>query len=771
MSSIKKFATIENIGFFTNFEWPNGLAEFKRFNLIYGWNGSGKTTLSRLLRYLENNEFSKFNINDVDFNIVMDDKRTVKKENANDLSESICVFNVDFVNHNIRWSEGTANRLLLIGAMTANLSNDLRTLKDKKNKTTEDIETKKNEKETADKEKDKLLTENARTIKSILTTSAKQDNYNNYNRSPLSATLDDLLSNPNPEQYKLTDENDKKRIDLIRQQPMGMISAIKAVPVIEQSILTECEKILETTPLSPNPIEKLKLDTILNDWVSTGYNIYKEKDEKECQFCLQPIPNDRLKALEQHFSKEYENFIDKINNIKDKITSYRSNLDAIKPHDKANLFTHLQEEYVEACNNLNAEKQKLLDSIHSILEKLDTKRNNPFAPWQGATDSFAQVMELSTATSSHLERVNNIINKHNDQSKDLSKSIGEAKKDIEYHKAYALLEEYKKINTNISNSERDLVKLGKELTKIKEDIKKIEDGIIQPKIAENKINDILSKFLGRSDIALEYENDGYIIKRNDQQADNLSEGEKNAIALIYFLTKIEEGSGVDQKIIVIDDPVSSLDNNSKYAALSYIKNKTENAQQIFFLTHDFYCFREAKRWHKKEDSGLYMLECCAKNDNRREPKIKKIDPLLENYESEYHFLFSKLYQLHCANKNERTLEYIYPLASMGRKVLETFLAFKCLSNKKIEEQLKALNTIDENEQYKLLRFLNTISHADSIDRLNGFSPAPIEEMPGIISSIMYFIEITDKEHFNGMTSIINGVVSQSTTTAVDPVPA
>lgn len=42
---------------FRDFTWPNdGLPDFGRFNLIYGWNGTGKTTLSGLFRHLQHKE-------------------------------------------------------------------------------------------------------------------------------------------------------------------------------------------------------------------------------------------------------------------------------------------------------------------------------------------------------------------------------------------------------------------------------------------------------------------------------------------------------------------------------------------------------------------------------------------------------------------------------------------------------------------------------------------------------------------------------------------
>ncbi len=51
--SIDRISRLRDYGVFRDFTWPGNLADFGKYNLIYGWNGSGKTTLSRVFRALE----------------------------------------------------------------------------------------------------------------------------------------------------------------------------------------------------------------------------------------------------------------------------------------------------------------------------------------------------------------------------------------------------------------------------------------------------------------------------------------------------------------------------------------------------------------------------------------------------------------------------------------------------------------------------------------------------------------------------------------------
>ena len=90
---------------------------------------------------------------------------------------------------------------------------------------------------------------------------------------------------------------------------------------------------------------------------------------------------------------------------------------------------------------------------------------------------------------------------------------------------------------------------------------------------------------------------GYQIIRNKDKAENLSEGEKTAIAFLYFLKSLEDKSfDLKKGIVVIDDPVSSLDTNALFQAFGYVKDRTKDAGQLIILTHSHSFFRLVKNW-------------------------------------------------------------------------------------------------------------------------------------------------------------------------------
>jgi wobble nucleotide-excising tRNase len=67
---------------------------------------------------------------------------------------------------------------------------------------------------------------------------------------------------------------------------------------------------------------------------------------------------------------------------------------------------------------------------------------------------------------------------------------------------------------------------------------------------------------------------------------SLSEGDKNAFALSFFLASLELDPQLSEKIIVFDDPVSHFDEKRTATLLNYLVDFGKKARQVFLLTHE-----------------------------------------------------------------------------------------------------------------------------------------------------------------------------------------
>ena len=65
----------------------------------------------------------------------------------------------------------------------------------------------------------------------------------------------------------------------------------------------------------------------------------------------------------------------------------------------------------------------------------------------------------------------------------------------------------------------------------------------------------------------------------------MSSGDRNTLALAFFFASLESQTGLNQKTIVIDDPMTSLDEHRALTTVQEIRRLTELAGQVILLSH------------------------------------------------------------------------------------------------------------------------------------------------------------------------------------------
>jgi len=144
-----------------------------------------------------------------------------------------------------------------------------------------------------------------------------------------------------------------------------------------------------------------------------------------------------------------------------------------------------------------------------------------------------------------------------------------------------------------------------------------------------------------------------------------------------------------------------------------------------------------------------MLQCEGIGELRC-AKIITLDRLLKDYESEYHYLFSLVYQ--GVNSKNRELEQFYYLPNISRRLLEAFLAFREPSTEGLYAKLEHLN-FDNAKKIRILRFLHTHSHSGEVDDLE-HDISILSETPKVLRDILDLIKSEDQRHFEEMEKAI-----------------
>lgn len=213
---------------------------------------------------------------------------------------------------------------------------------------------------------------------------------------------------------------------------------------------------------------------------------------------------------------------------------------------------------------------------------------------------------------------------------------------------------------------------------------------------------------------------------------------------------------------MLDDPVSSLDANALYLAFGFIQERTRDAGQLFILTHNFTLFRQVRNWfhhlkgQNKKDvnqrpARFYMLD-CVREGGQRCSSIRQLDPLLEQYESEYHYLFARIYR-GAAVPASRALQENYVLPNIARRLLEAFLAFRQPHvSGDLWQKLKDVE-FQEAKKLRIIRFLHTHSHGDAVGEPE-HDPSLLGEAGSVLKDLLDFIEDQDREHFAAMVKLV-----------------
>ena len=245
---------------------------------------------------------------------------------------------------------------------------------------------------------------------------------------------------------------------------------------------------------------------------------------------------------------------------------------------------------------------------------------------------------------------------------------------------------------------------------------------------------------------------GYNIMRGDKPAVYLSEGEKTAIAFVYFVVHLsDENFTVSDGIIVVDDPVSSFNSNSLYQAFSFLKNAVKDGHQVFLFTHSFDFLRLLINWRKNRSGVEYYMIKNRFPDGERSAYIDKMDKELYEYESEYHYLFKLLKQVR--DNPDDSIERAYPVPNIARKMWETFLMFSVPNSKSFYLKMDELKSdgYDEQKLDAIYKFTNDQSHITG----SGFNPALVPETKKVVKELFEMMEAISPNHFKILDNATN----------------
>lgn len=751
MTLVTKITRLRHPGVLRDFTWPTELPTFGRYNLIYGWNGSGKTTLSNLFRALELKK-------------PPEGEATLALNNAtitgNEFAQAtlpVRVFNREFVSANVfPVGGGEVPPIFVLGEESAEKQAQVEALKRQQADADNSLQSARQEKSTAERALDKHCIDRATVIRETLRSSGNNP-YNNYDKARYRQRITTMIAASDKDSHLLAGDERERLLSQSRATQKTSIREIQYhLPDLHK--LAEEARLLMQKSVVSSAIDALKADPQLSSWIRSGLGLHQQREAEHCLFCEQPLPDDRITVLETHFSTEYEQLLRQLDAQIAQLEAASRSISQASLPNRAEFYEHLAAGYDQAKAAFDTAAAAIATYLATLIDALTGKKQKAFE---------AQSLEATIPDVAHavIADINTVIQRHNQACTDFETHVKTAREGLEADSVAGSLNEYQELANTVATQQTAIDRATTTSQKFASQVTQLEREIIEHRQPAEELNDDLHKYLGHAELQLDVKDTGYTITRNGTPARSLSEGEMTAIALLYFLKSLQDRRfQIDKGVVVLDDPVSSLDANALFLAFGFIRQCTNDAAQLLILTHNFAMFRQVRNWfywtnypHRNKDiskrpARFYMMECSLTDQGRRS-RIAPLDPLLEQFESEYHYLFARVYRRAQA-KGQNGLEANYIFPNMARRLLETFLAFRRpQSAGELRQKLQSI-TFDETKKLRILRFLHTHSHAGAIVDPE-HDPSALGEAQIVLADLLDLIQHEDAAHYDAMVALVD----------------
>lgn len=609
---IKKVIKIKGVGRFSNYTASGvGDTQLRQTNIIYAENGKGKTTLVAILKslglddpdpILRRKTFGFSGSQEVE--ILSDHNHVFQNNKWNNVEKPILeTFDAFFVSENVYSDSGVSpdNKKKLhkfvVGAEGVKLSKEINDLKieiDNKNRELREV-------------------------------TIQLDIHRRSCMIPKFISLKPVADVDVKIQNKKREINTANSIEQIKKkESLKEISAI-SLPADGDKIKDVLKKVISSvskTALTQLEAHKTHLKgyfekTDVDGWIEEGYNaVKKDGYGNNCPFCSQGLSNSEIfKAYEQYFNEAY-------NDLRQSVASYQ------KAFDDRNIALEINSRQLVISNNatlmefwkdhikvtimsadLSQAQERLLRAWESVKKSLSEKISNLLdkVDSQSVDGLGSELNDINAIIESYNKNVSNVNKEISLIQTGTPVSLINLQSDLELleitKKRYepsviALCDRYTQISADLqrlkSLNEQKQAALSKYSDKIFEDYGKKINEYLKTFNVNFEIGRIEGGFKGSSKepfaeyvirmagVDIKFEDDGssYTTKHT------LSEGDKSSLALAFFLARLDLDQDIKNKILVLDDPLSSLDTIRRMRTVEYIGHFSKKVKQVIVLSHN-----------------------------------------------------------------------------------------------------------------------------------------------------------------------------------------
>ena len=560
----------------------------------------------------------------------------------------------------------------------------------------------------------------------------------------------DEFNNNTSSLYSYDDLNEKAKI-ILNEPPQALaeipnINFDKLIKIEESALWIK--KILGKSDVGiAQYIQRLNI----NDWVNEGRQYIQ--DNGICPFCQKDtITTDFIHQLESFFD---ESFLQETSIIKDNYNEYirlydvlLNELSTIESTEKTrknspmniDLFSaHLKTLYSQYTTNKELMSNKLREPSRSI-SLTSTK------------EELLAIYEIISTANFEIKKHNHIVNNYTQERNALINSIWKLLTEENKEEIQGFVRVNEGLKKGIAALNKDVTELKERHRRLSHEIQELNKNITSVQPSVDEINKILKTF-GFNNFSIvpspSQKNHYQIQRENGKLVEStLSEGEITFITFLYYLQLAKGGISQEEvtssRVLVIDDPISSLDSNILFVVSSLLKeirkeinSNKGNIKQMIILTHNVYFHKEVSfidgRTQERGDANFWILR---KNNNQTSLQAFGIKNPIQN---SYELLWKEL-------KN-RDLNSSITIQNTMRRIIENY--FKILGKYGDDDLISKFESKEEQEICRsLLCWINDGSHCIPDDVFIEEQGDVIDKYFSVFTKIFKFTN--HQEHYNMM---------------------
>ena len=674
---------------------------------------------------------------------------------SNPFGGNLLVFNTDFVSRNFEWDASSTKGIAYLSKKKVDARKEFDEIVPKLSAAMQHTKITEKAKTKADKELSDFKTRVARNVREIASSSTYTQSYDarkiqgHYSKDSFGA------------EKELSEEDLKKnQVILAQRDPLPTLSFSPSLPAGLVDWFKASQALLSQS-VSGIALKEFEDHSDALRWVERGLHYHEEHSVADCLLCGNPFSEERRAQLRVLFDKSWT---EALRALEDAAKHGQEHHQALRElyrsiPKEAEVAAEEREAFTQNRALFETAIKQLGVCVGDLLKSIEVRAANPTKEVEVTGELAHFDLEKWLAEYGAIENaLIATLKKHNDAFTRFAAMQKDAFTKIEAHVLAANQVDWNHLQKDVWDAETALKTAQTDEKGLADRQLELRNDLQDHGVGADKMNELIWAYLGHKELRLIADAGGYkILRPSGKPAMELSEGERTAVSFCYFLTQLAaEGRKLEDLVLVIDDPISSLDTAARTYAFSLMTRMTKKCAQVIVLTHNTSFMnmvkREFQNLHSRDENkwgkALLSLECRTSGvGDERVTSLVQMHKLLVNYDSEYHYLFHLV--SNAATTGETDKLFLLPNAT--RKLLEMFATFCSPGRPKFAD---ALGEYQEKVKDKLdVRALERLVQIESHGTIDGLGTLPdltLEEAIRAAKAGINFIKEVGEDHYKKM---------------------